>query len=160
MNLNSNFDIKEFFFKIIDHWKLFVVTIIVGLIIANILNRRIQRIYELKSLITVKSEQNPLFSSSTNISFNWGGPSDQVETIITILKSRTHNEKVVQQLDYYIDYLKQGKYRKEDIYGRNPFTVELGAAFYQLLGTPIQLEFIENDKFVLSVEFEEDRYKT
>ncbi|MCK5678647.1 MAG: sugar transporter, partial [Flavobacteriaceae bacterium] len=154
----NNFDIKEYFFKIIDHWKLFVVVILIGLIIANILNRRTQRIYELKSLITVKDEQNPLFASSTNIAFNWGGPSDQVETIITILKSRTHNEKVVNNLKYYIDYLKEGRYRKEDIYGRNPFTIDLDSSFYQLQGTLIQLDFIENDKFIISIEFEEDKY--
>lgn len=154
----NNFDIKEYFFKIVDHWKLFVVVILFGLIIANILNRRTQRIYELKSLITVKDEQNPLFASSTNIAFNWGGPSDQVETIITILKSRTHNEKVVSNLKYYIDYLKEGRYRKEDIYGRNPFTVDLDTSFYQLRGTLIQLDFIENDKFIISIEFEEDKY--
>jgi len=158
INELSNFDVKELFFKIIDHWKLFVVATLVGLLIANILNKRTQRIYELKSLITVKDEQNPLFSSSTNISFNWGGPSDQVETIMTILKSRTHNEKVVNELKYYIDYLKEGKYRKEDIYGRNPFVVELDTSFYQLQGLPIQLEFIDNDKFVLSVDFEKDFY--
>ncbi len=158
INELSNFDIKEFFFKIIDHWKLFVIAILLGLFITFIVNRRTQRIYELKSLITVKSEQNPLFSSSTNISFNWGGPSDQVETIITILKSRTHNEKVVEQLKYYIQYLKEGKYRKEDIYGRNPFTVNLDTLSYQLLGTAIQLNFIENDKFILSIDFKEDIY--
>jgi len=70
INELNTFDIKEYFFKIIDHWKLFAVTILLGLIIANIVNRRTQKIYNLKSLITVKDEQNPLFSSSTNIAFN------------------------------------------------------------------------------------------
>ncbi|RLD73718.1 MAG: sugar transporter, partial [Bacteroidetes bacterium] len=120
INELNTFDIKEYFFKIIDHWKLFAVTILLGLIIANIVNRRTQKIYNLKSLITVKDEQNPLFASSTNIAFNWGGPSDQVETIMTILKSRTHNEKVVDRLKFNIDYLKEGDYRKDDIYGKNP----------------------------------------
>ena len=97
-------------------------------------------------MITVKDEQNPLFSSSTNIAFNWGGPSDQVETIMTILKSRTHNEKVVSKLKYQIVYLKEGNYRKEDIYGKNPFVVNLDTAHYQLQGTIIQLDFLESNE--------------
>ena len=96
----QSFDIKEYVFKIIGYWKMFVIAIVLALIIAKIVNVRSQKIYNLKSLITVKDEQNPLFSSSTNIAFNWGGPSDKVETIITILQSRTHNEKVVDKLNF------------------------------------------------------------
>ena len=54
VNELNTFDIKEYFFKIIDHWKLFVVTILLGLLIANIVNRRSQKIYKLASVITVK----------------------------------------------------------------------------------------------------------
>ncbi|MDZ7614674.1 MAG: polysaccharide biosynthesis tyrosine autokinase [Flavobacteriaceae bacterium] len=158
VNELNTFDIKEYFFKIIDHWKLFVVTILLGLIIANIVNRRSQKIYKLASVITVKDEQNPLFTSSTNIAFNWGGPSDKVETIITILQSRTHNEKVVEKLNYNIEYLKQGDYRKEDVYGSIPFHIELDTMFYQLQGALIQLDFLEKEQVRVFVDFEEDEY--
>ena len=80
----QSFDIKEYLFKIVGYWKLFLIAIVLSLIIAKIVNVRSQKIYNLKSLITVSDEQNPLFSSSTNIAFNWGGPSDKVETIITM----------------------------------------------------------------------------
>ncbi|MEN8126125.1 MAG: polysaccharide biosynthesis tyrosine autokinase, partial [Bacteroidota bacterium] len=159
INELNTFDIKEYFFKILDHWKLFVVTILLGLIIANIVNRRTQKIYNLKSIITVKDEQNPLFASSTNIAFNWGGPSDQVETIITILQSRTHNEKVVNQLKYYVDYLKEGRYRKEDVYGDVPFVINVDTSSYQLLGKPIQIDFLNDNKISVSVEFDEEAYR-
>ena len=105
----QSFDIKEYLFKIIGYWKLFVFMIVLALIIAKVINVRSEKIYNLKSLITVKDEQNPLFSSSTNIAFNWGGPSDKVETIITILKSRSHNEKVVKKLNFVQDYFVEGR---------------------------------------------------
>ena len=100
----QSFDIKEYLYKIVGYWKLFAVAIVLSLIIAKIVNTTSQKVYNLTSLITVKDEQNPLFSSSTNIAFNWGGPSDKVETIITILQSRTHNEKVVKHLNFTLDY--------------------------------------------------------
>ena len=94
--------------------------LLLGLLVSFYVNKRKQRIYSLNSLITVKEEQNPLFTSSTNIAFNWGGPSDKVETIITILKSRTHNEKVINELKYYINYFREGPYRMVDIHGKVP----------------------------------------
>ena len=125
----NTFDIKEYFFKIIDHWKLFVVTITFRTSHSQYRQRRSQKIYKLASVITVKDEQNPLFTSSTNIAFNWGRPSDKVETIITILQSRTHNEKVVEKLNSNIEYLQEGNYRKEDVYGSVPFSVELDTMY-------------------------------
>ena len=124
--------------------------------IASFVNNYKQRIYSLNSIITVKEEQNPLFTSSTNIAFNWGGPSDKVETIMTILKSRTHNEKVVDSLKSYIDYLQEGRFRLNDVYGNVPFEVVLDSVSYQLLNTPIKLEFLENDKVLVSVDFDEE----
>ena len=57
INELNTFDIKEYFFKIVDYWKLFVATILIGLLIANIVNRRTQKVYNLKSIITVSDEQ-------------------------------------------------------------------------------------------------------
>ena len=161
----KQFDIKEYLIKVISHWKLFLAMLFLGLFIASFVNRYKEKKYSLNSLITVKEEQNPLFTSNTNIAFNWGGPSDKVETVITILKSRTHNEMVVDSLKYYIEYLQEGSYRMVDVYGKVPFKIELDSLSHQLLNTPIKLEFLENGKVSLSVDFEEEEmsmmnYKT
>ena len=156
INNIKSFDFREYLLKIITHWKLFLLVLALGFIIAFFVNIRAQKIYSLKGTIAVKEEQNPLFTSSTNIAFNWGGPSDKVETIITILKSRTHNEKVVRRLKYYIEYLQEGRFRLEDVYGKAPFVLELDSLGHQLLNIPIKLDFLDNDEVLLSVEFEED----
>ena len=154
-NINS-FDLKEYILKIISHWKLFVVVPLLGILIAYAVNVRMQRIYSLKSIIAVKEEQNPLFTSSTNIAFNWGGPSDKVENIITILKSRTHNEKVVDSLESYINYMQEGRFRLDDVTGLVPFKVVLDTLGYQLLNIPIKLEFLENEKVLVNIELENE----
>lgn len=154
----KTFDVKDYVLKVISHWKLFVLMLLLGLIVTFFINKRKQRIYSLSSLITVKEEQNPLFTSSTNIAFNWGGPSDKVETIINVLKSRTHNEKVVKKLKYYIDYLVQGDYRLEDAYGNVPFEIKLDTNNYNIVGVPIKLRLQKNGRIVVSAEFEGDSY--
>ena len=154
----KSFDIKDYILKVISHWKLFLIMLILGLVVAFFINKRKPRIYSLNSVITVKEEQNPLFTSSTNIAFNWGGPSDKVETIITILKSRTHNEKVVKKLKYYIQYAQNGPYRLEDVYGLVPFEIDLDSLSYNIINTPIRLDFLPDGNLELSTEFENDAY--
>ncbi len=155
----KSFDIKDYVLKVISHWKLFLGMLFLGLIIAYFVNKRKQRIYSLSSVITVKEEQNPLFTSNTNIAFNWGGPSDKVETIITILKSRTHNEKVVKKLKYYIQYMERGDYRLEDAYGKVPFEVVLDSGSFNLLNVPIKLEFLKDNTVELSAEFDKEEFR-
>ena len=116
---NSSLDPKYYFFKVLGYWQLFFVTILLSLITARFLNGYNTKLYSLKTTISVKEETNPLFSSGTNLTFNWGGASDIIETVNIILRSRTHNEKVVSKLQFYIDYLKDGKYRFEDVYRKN-----------------------------------------
>jgi len=161
---SSNFDINEFstidikalIYKVLSYWKWFALSLLIAFFATKYINDYKERIYSLDSLITVKDEQNPIFSSSTNIAFNWGGSSDLVETIKTILKSRTHNEKVVQQTQFYVDYLHEGKYRMEDVYGRVPFEIKVDTSHYQLIGTLMKLEFISDNKVRLSIDYKED----
>ena len=148
----KSFDIKEYVIKIISNWKLFLI-VFIGLLITRFVNSYQQRIYSLESIIAVKEEQNPLFTSTTNIAFNWGGPSDKVENIMTILKSRTHNEKVVDSLKSYIHYMQEGKFRLNDVYGAVPFKLELDTTSYHLLNTPIKMEFEENNKILRYCRF-------
>jgi len=148
-------NIKDYLFRILANWKWFVATIAIALAVAYYINISTQRIYGLKTTIAVNEKQNPLFSSGTNIAFNWGGVSDKVESIRKALTSRSHNEKVINRLNFYIDYLKDGRFRTEDAYGEAPFTVILQPNQYQLLNTFIKIDFLDNDRFELSVDFNE-----
>ena len=152
----SALDIKTLLLKVLSYWKWFVLSILLAYVITRYYNAYQQRVYSLDSLITVKDEKNPIFSSSTSIAFNWGGPSDRVETIKTILQSRTHNEKVVQKTQYYISYLQDGKYRMEDVYGKTPFKIRVDTSEFQLANTKLKLEFLSQDKVRISVDFGEN----
>jgi capsular exopolysaccharide synthesis family protein len=149
-------DIKDYIFRVLANWKWFVLTVIVALGIAYYFNISAQKIYGLSTTIAVKEKQNPLFSSGTNIAFNWGGVSDKVESIRKSLISRTHNEKVVRRLKFYIQYLKEGRFRSEDVYGKTNFEIQLQPNQYQLLNTPIHIDFIDDKSFKLSVDFNLD----
>jgi hypothetical protein len=157
MNFNNNsvkdsIDIKSYTYKILAYWKLFSVTLFIAFIVAYFLNEYNQKIYSLGTSISVKEENNPLFSTGTNIAFNWGGSSDEIETVRVILKSRYHNEKVVDSLNFFIQYLQEGRYRLEDIYGEIPFIIDLDKSKPQLYNKLIEFEVISNNKLKLSFD--------
>jgi len=152
----NTFDFKGFIIKILSYWKWFLGSLIICMFVAYQVNIRKEKIYGMESLIAVREESNPFFTSNTSLVFNWGGTSDKVQTIITTLKSRSHNEIAVARLEFYIDYLKQGKYNFVDAYGEVPFKIEIDKSKGQLSGMPIKIKFVTESEFELSVLFESE----
>ena len=150
----ASFDFKGFLLKILSYWKWFLLSIFIALNIAYQVNIRKEKIYSIETLISVKEETNPLFTSSTNLVFNWGGASDQIQTISTTLQSRSHNEMVVDKLQFYIDYLIQGKYNLEDAYGAVPFQLKINKNQGQIAGNLIGITFISESEYEIRIPFE------
>ena len=149
-----SFDFKGFLIKIGSYWKWFLISLLIAFTIAYQVNIRKEKIYGMETLISIKEESNPLFTSNTSLVFNWGGTSDQVQTISTTLQSRSHNELVVDKLQYYIDYLVQGKYNLIDAYGAVPFSVGINKSKGQLAGTLIGIKFLSENEYEIRIPFE------
>lgn len=130
----SFFDFKGFLYRLLSYWWLFLICLAITFSIARYINVRKVPIYRETSLISIKDDQNQMFGGNTSLVFNWGGTTDKVQTSIIMLKSRTHAERVVQYLQFYTNYQRQGKYNIEDVYGYTPFTLKLNDSFPQLYG--------------------------
>ncbi|PIF31408.1 protein involved in gliding motility EpsB [Flavobacterium sp. 9] len=151
---HSSFDFKGFLLKIASYWKWFLVSLIIAFTIAYQVNIRKEKIYSMQTMISIKEESNPFFTSNTSLVFNWGGISDQVNGISTILQSRSHNEMVVDKLQYYIDYLEQGKYNLVDSYGAVPFYVSIDKTKPQLANALISIKFLSENEYQIKIPFE------
>ena len=154
LETQNSFDFKGFLSKLISYWKWFIVCLILTFTIAYQVNIRKEKIYGMETLIVVKDENNQLFSSNTSLVFNWGGTSDKVQTVITTLKSRSHNEIVVRDLQFYIHYLKQGEYNFQDAYGETPFKVVIDENKGQVANQLLKIKFLNQNQFELSTTFE------
>ena len=148
-----SFDFKGFLMKIGSYWKWFLLSLIITFTIAYQVNIRKEKIYGMETLIAIKEESNPLFTSNTSLVFNWGGTSDQVQSISTTLQSRSHNELVVDKLQYYIDYLVQGEYNMVDAYGAVPFYVNIDKSKGQLAGNLIGITFLSENEYEIRIPF-------
>ncbi|MFD2939539.1 polysaccharide biosynthesis tyrosine autokinase [Flavobacterium notoginsengisoli] len=151
---HSNFDFRGFLLKIASYWKWFLVSLIIAFTIAYQVNIRKEKIYGMQTMVSIKEQNNPFFTSNTSLVFNWGGVSDQVNGISTILKSRSHNELVVDKLQFYIDYLEQGKYNLIDSYGAVPFYVDIDNTKGQLANTLIKIKFLSENLYQIEIPFE------
>ncbi|WP_343695616.1 polysaccharide biosynthesis tyrosine autokinase [Flavobacterium sp.] len=151
---HSNFDFKGFLLQILSYWKWFLLSLIIAFTIAYQVNIRKEKIYGMQTMISIKEESNPFFTSNTSLVFNWGGISDQVNGISTILQSRSHNELVVDKLQYYIDYLEQGEYNLVDSYGSVPFYVDIDKTKGQLANTLIGIKFLNENEYQIQIPFE------
>jgi polysaccharide biosynthesis transport protein len=149
-----SFDFKGLLIKILSYWKWFLISLIITFTIAYQVNIRKEKIYEMGTLISVKEENNPLFTSNTSLTFNWGGVSDQMQTISTTLQSRSHNELVVDKLQFYIDYLEQQKYNMVDAYGAVPFYVDIDKNKGQLAGGLISITFLSESEYQIKIPFQ------
>lgn len=153
--VTGNFDIKGFLYKVLSFWWLILGSISIGLFIAYYISVRKLPVYEIYSMVEIKDNSNPLFTSNTSLTFNWGGTSNKVNSTILVLQSRSHNEKVVKRLSYYIDYLEMGEYQLEDAYGRIPFTVVQDSVAYQLQNNLFKVTILDQNSFELSMLVEE-----
>jgi capsular exopolysaccharide synthesis family protein len=143
---------KELFFKILSKWYWYVISLAICYGIAHSVNVRKKSIYRFGTQVVVSKAQNPFFSSNTSLTFNWGGVSDKVQTTMTLLKSRSHNEKVVDYLQFYVDYEKQAKYWSYDAYKKVPYTVKVDTSRAQLYGKDIVIKPISETEFELSID--------
>ena len=145
LETQNSFDFKGFLLKTLSYWKWFVIGLFIAFVIAYQVNIRKQKVYRMETTIAVKEENNPYFSSTTSLVFNWGGSSDKVQNISTTLKSRSHNELVVEKLQFYIDYLEQKKYYIKDVYGQVPFTLKTDVDKDQIYNALVSIKFVSND---------------
>ena len=151
-NQNS-FDFKGFLIKTGSYWRWFIFGLIICLVIAHQINIRKQKIYALDTTIAIQEQDNPLFTNNTSLVFNWGGTSDQVQTISTTLKSRSHNEIVVERLQFYIDYFQEKEYFTQDVYGSTPFIVTIDKSKNQIAQFPINIKFISPSEYEVKIKF-------
>ena len=154
LDKQSSFDFKGFLIKTLSYWKWFAIGLIISFAIAHQVNIRKQKIYGIESTIAIQEENNPLFTSTTSLVFNWGGTSDKVQMISTSLKSRSHNELVVDKLQFYVDYFRQTKYFLQDVYGDIPFKITIDKSQNQLFEQFVKVKMISKDSYQITIPFQ------
>lgn len=151
LHKSSSFDIKNYLLKLIAHWYLFIIAIILGFVYNFFDTRFAVNSYSTNSTIILQDDlQNTqavvgglqLFDHRKNYENEFG-----------VLKSYALNRTALEELDFTISYFKNESFKSDiDLYKRTPFIVELDTGKYQTNWIQCHLEFVSPDEFILKIE--------
>ena len=139
-------DLSEIIFVIKKHWKWFVASASVCLLLAFVYTKFSTPIYEVSTKIFIKDDRSAGSLNSTISSFtglNLMSGNDMVEDKIEVIKSRTVSEQMVRDLKLYITYIDKSGFRDKDMYGKQTLTVACEPMLPDTIFMPLEI-YIEN----------------
>ncbi len=148
---STSFDIKNYILKLIAHWYLFAIAIILGFCYNYFDTRFAENVYSINSTMLLSDElQNTqavvgglkLFDNRKNYENEFG-----------VLKSFALNETAIKELDFTISYFKNEHFKSDiDLYKYTPFIVVLDSTKNQTDWLKCDLHIVSKDEFILKIE--------
>lgn len=147
-------DFERLIPRLINHWPLFVISVLITLSIAFYLNNwYYSNVYQSAATFRVGSgvNNNSTGNASNSINFIWGGSNNRVQTLSYVMSSRTHNSFVVKETKGYVFYYEEGKLKKSDSYKTDaPFNIEVDTTHHQVINLEMYVEPINETTFTIS----------
>ena len=146
-------DFRSFFFKLIQNWYFIALSVAVALFIAHYYIQYKQPIYKVAATMLIKDEKGMLFMEQ-----GLYRPQLNLNNEIGILSSRKLAERTIRGLDFQVSYYRQGRFRLTELYKNIPFSVHWDTAHAQLANIPFHVDFLTNDRLVVSVNGDDDMF--
>lgn len=124
-NETEDVNLREQLDKYLIHWRWFLVSIVIGLILSFLYLRYTTPSYEATTTILVKDEKKGgmLSELSAFSDLGLGGSmKSNVDNEIEILKSRTLVESTIEKLNLNVSLFVEGKVIDRDVYAESPIT--------------------------------------
>ncbi len=119
----SSIDFKELFLLFFSHWKWFVASVAIFLVVAVFWLMRQNDVYTVSSMILMKGENSSTPSSEAVVMEGFGLMSAgkiNTDDEIGIMRSKNVLSQVVSDLKLYVAYYEQRGMRKVELYGDKP----------------------------------------
>ncbi|PXY45712.1 GumC family protein [Flavobacterium hydrophilum] len=147
-------NLREQLDKYLVHWKWFILSALLCLILAFLYLRYTTPSYEASTSILVKDEKKGGMLSELSAFSDLGlggGSVNNVDNEIEILKSRTLVESTVKKLNLNINLLVEGNVVDRDIYGGYPISVYFlnKTELFDEANITLKLDLLSNDSFSL-----------
>ncbi|MDZ7776200.1 MAG: polysaccharide biosynthesis tyrosine autokinase [Bacteroidales bacterium] len=147
-------DFKALFFKIINNWYLFVITVFIALAVAFLFNKYSKTVYEVSTTVLVQDEQGSI-STQELIGLNLSGDKQNLENEIGILKSFAVANRAVKAMNLEVSYFSENNFIVQELYQHPPFKVVFDKSHPQAPGIPFSIKILNKDQFQLEVEANE-----
>ncbi len=158
----SSIDFKELFLLFFSHWKWFVASVAIFLVVAVFWLMRQNDVYTVSSMILMKGENSSTPSSEAVVMEGFGLMSAgkiNTDDEIGIMRSKNVLSQVVSDLKLYVAYYEQRGMRKVELYGDTPLFLDIDSLLVPYLATPIAIKAVpdkENGGYILTVAYDEE----
>lgn len=142
--LDSRFDLRAEFFKILSHWKLFAIFLLAAFTTAFLYLRYTTPEYNVSCTVLIKDDSKNRMSSNNIISeLDAFKQQSNLQNEIGIIHSKTLARKTVKDFGLYVTYFYYTNKlnRKIELFDECPFKVDVDTTHIQLLNIPIKLNY-------------------
>ncbi|MCF8309302.1 MAG: hypothetical protein K9I68_09865, partial [Bacteroidales bacterium] len=149
----ESIDFKAIFFKLINNWYLFVITVFVALVIAFLFNKYSKTVHEVSTTVLVQDERGQL-STQELIGIEMSGNKQNLENEIGILKSYAVANRAIKNLDFEVSYFQEDNFIVKEMYENPPFKVVFDESHPQMTGVPINIDIKSPQKYKIDIDAE------
>ena len=152
-NDDQSIDIKGLVFIFLNHWYLFLISVVIALAIGFVINRYKTKVYQTTGTILIKDSRSSLDPTAimTRVSY---GSSQNVENEMAILKSYSLIERVIKKMNIEVTYMSKGRVASKELYKTRPFLVEFDRTVPQAVQLVYNIRFIGDSKIELFAKSE------
>ena len=145
-------NIKDFLFKLLFHWKWFVLSAIVGVAVAYFFSRYTPPTYQVKSVLLVKEKQAEGLSLDNIFSSSPLKQDVNIENHIGILTSFELNYRVLENLGWRVSWFQEMPLEDFEMYGNEPYKVEFDQTAFNLKGVPVLITPLDDKRYKITVD--------
>ncbi len=147
--VDDNSDIKKLFFDFLAIWPVVLLLVLAFLGVAYYINQTTTPAYQVQATIVIKQDKNAA-SKELFESIGLKTTSDNMENEISIMRSFTLAYNTLKQLDFNVEYYREGLWRKVEIYNSLPYKLEVDWNHPQLIEGELFVSFINPSEFKIS----------
>ena len=156
----DDIDFKRYLFLIMENWYWFIISVMVGVVSAYLVNRYTIKEYKVSAALLIESQSNQTnsflsgnYQGNDMFSGFWLYPDmKMVENQMIVLQSYSQVNTTIHSVDFEVSYYKDEVTGRREIYNDAPFVVLFDSTMAQPLGALFRVNIRENGKVFLKAE--------
>ena len=108
----NSVNIMELLYKMLEKWHLFVIAIVVAVIVCIFITKYSTPLYEAKTTLLIKNNNNMMSNLSGNFGFNFYNQDIvNFQNEIGTIQSVSMVKRTIKSLDLYVDYFQKSSFK-------------------------------------------------
>lgn len=155
---SSKTNFRNLYLKTLAAWPYVIVSIILCVSCAVVINAFSENIYEVKTVLYSQESKNPLASSGVSLAFNLG-KDNMLQNRVAVASSFTHNLEVAKKIGWEVSYFKKNKLvMHSELYKNAPYFIVFDKTHKQPISQYFDIIF-ERNHFTLKPRKAKDEYQ-